>query len=219
DTGDTGGKVISEYSGTLPGFDEFCAAAKTFSGEIMQVPPMYSALKVNGQKLVDLARKGIEVERSARRITVYSIVPREADGVFFIDVSCSRGTYIRTLCEDIGNSLGCGAAMASLRRARVGEFTLDNAYTPEALEAMSAEEREACAIPIADVFSRFRSVTLEPFYERLARNGAEIYLSKAHIMAETGEMLKLYGADGFFALGEVRDYPDGSAVKPVTMFL
>ena len=101
-----------------------------FRGEILQIPPMYSALKVNGQKLYDLARKGKEVERQPRPITVHELELLHFDGQDArIRVRCSKGTYIRTLCHDIGEKLGCGAAMESLLRTKVGRFTLDDAIT------------------------------------------------------------------------------------------
>ena len=102
DSGDITGAVINRFEGRLPTFEEFSEATKRFAGEIMQTPPMYSALKRDGKKLVDLARQGITVEREARKITVYSIIPFEKEDGFYKTVSCSRGTYIRTLCGDIG---------------------------------------------------------------------------------------------------------------------
>ena len=118
DTEDISGNVLSEFRGTLPSFEEFAEAARTFKGELMQTPPMYSALKVGGVKLLDLAREGVTIERKQRKINVYSIEPIEKDGEFYLDVECSRGTYIRTLCADIGEKLGCGACMSSLTRSR-----------------------------------------------------------------------------------------------------
>ena len=106
---------------------------------------MYSALKVNGEKLVDLARRGIEIEREARKITVYSLEPEvinEAEGLYRISVACSKGTYIRTLCADIGAKLGCGGTMKTLARLEAGGFTIDDAITLEELENLEPEERE-----------------------------------------------------------------------------
>ena len=122
DTEDITGEVLTRHRGALPSFEAFAQAAQSFVGEIQQVPPMYSALKKDGMKLVDLARMGVTVEREARTVTVHSIQAYEENGEFFLKVHCSRGTYIRTLCADIGRMLGCGACMASLRRCRVGQF-------------------------------------------------------------------------------------------------
>lgn len=144
DTEDIEGRVLS-CSECLPGADAVISAAAGFCGEIMQTPPMYSALKVGGQKLCDLARKGQTVERQARPVTIHSIIcePLDArDGRYMLDVSCSSGTYIRTLCADIGAALGCGGVMAELRRTSVGNFTLADANTPEELENMTPKERE-----------------------------------------------------------------------------
>jgi len=128
DTQDISGKVLEEREVAVTE-TEVREAVMSFLGDIMQVPPMYSALKVNGQKLCDLAREGKTVERKARPVTIYELeileinLPRVT-----MRVKCSKGTYIRTLCEDIGAKLGCGACMSSLRRVQAGEFSLDKAY-------------------------------------------------------------------------------------------
>ena len=163
DTEDITGTVLTE-SADIPERSAVIAAAESFVGDSDQIPPMYSALKVDGQKLYELARQGITVERQARRITVYALdcTPRE-DGDYTLDVRCSKGTYIRTLCADIGAKLGCGGVMSSLRRAGSGHFTLDTAYTIEALEAMSDEERLACLLPTESLFPIWRRSCFPPF--------------------------------------------------------
>ena len=156
DTEDITGNILTKTD-TLPAKNEFFEACRAFVGDIMQVPPMYSALKVNGQKLVDLARQGIEIERQARPITVYSLVPEEIDekkGLYRIAVSCSKGTYIRTLCCDIGKSLGCGATMTELQRTESGGFEIEDAYTIEDLEKMSYEERAGCLMEVESQIGR-----------------------------------------------------------------
>ena len=151
DTEDTTGKTLTE-SDDIPPKETVLETAKTFVGDIMQVPPLYSALKVNGQKLVDLARQGITVEREARPITIYAL-DIDGDGKdYTMRVACSKGTYIRTLCADIGAKLGCGGAMSSLIRTKAGIFDLENAYTLEALEAMTPEERYAKLLPTELLF-------------------------------------------------------------------
>ena len=127
DTEDITGTVLTEQDAFVTG-EQLEQVLEQFRGEIMQVPPMYSALKVNGQKLVDLARKGKEVERKPRPITIHelTLISMEADGIH-LRVRCSKGTYIRTLCKDIGEALGCGGCMASLRRVQAGEYTINEA--------------------------------------------------------------------------------------------
>ncbi len=134
DTEDTTGEIIErkEVSVTKEQLDE---VIKSFTGEIEQIPPMYSAIKVEGQKLYKLARKGVEIERKPRKITVYSIDVYDFDGTsFMMDVHCGKGTYIRSLCRDIGATLGCGAAMDTLERTMSGIFTKENTYTFEQIE-------------------------------------------------------------------------------------
>ena len=147
-TEDISGSVINEYKGNLPDYSEFARVAKEFEGEIMQTPPMYSALKVGGVKLLDLAREGVTIERKARKINIYSCNPIEQDGEFYLDVACSRGTYIRTLCADIGEKLGCGACMSSLVRTEVGVFKREDAIVFDDLNDMSPEEILSHLIPL-----------------------------------------------------------------------
>ncbi len=140
DTQDISGKVLSEKEVTISP-EDVKKIIMSFQGDLLQTPPMYSALKVNGQKLYELARQGKEVERVARPITVYEIeILEEAHPDYTIRVSCSKGTYIRTLCHDIGQQAGCGAVMASLTRTRVGEFKIEDAYTISRLEEFAKEE-------------------------------------------------------------------------------
>lgn len=222
DSCDTTGNTVYEHEGPLPSFEEFKACAESFVGEMEQVPPMYSALKVGGVKLVDLARKGIEVERRSRPITVYSMEATEDMGQFYIDVSCSKGTYIRTLCEDIGKKLGCGACMCSLQRRVAGGFTLDEAHTLEELEGMSEEELKALLIPVDSLFAEHVAVTLPPFYAKLFKNGCEIYMKKLRpkdIDREAeGVFYRIYDSDGFIALAESVRFEKGVALKARKMF-
>ena len=222
DSGDTTGTVIKEFGGELPDFDAFSEAANSFVGENMQVPPMYSALKVGGVKLVDLARKGIEVERKARKVNIYSVLPSEKDGVFYIEVDCSKGTYIRTLCEDIGEKLGCGACMCSLERRRVGDYRIENAHTTEELEEMSPEALSALLIPVETVFAEYPKIVLPEFYSKLFKNGCEIYckkIKKQEIALESeGLLLRVYDKNGFIAFGETAMFDKGLAVRAKKMF-
>ena len=142
DTEDIEGKVLSECK-ELPKKEEVEAILARFRGEIMQIPPMYSALKVDGQKLCDLARKGVEVERKPRPIAVYKLELLECEpekGRYLLDVECSKGTYIRTLVSDIGAALGCGGTMKTLERCEASGFTLDDGITLSELEGLTEEE-------------------------------------------------------------------------------
>ena len=214
DTEDTTGQILTE-SEDIPEKSVVLNTIASFKGDSLQVPPMYSALKVNGQKLCDLARKGITVEREARPITVYEI---SADGEgkdYSMEVACSAGTYIRTLCADIGAKLGCGGAMSSLFRTETGGFDISSAHTLAEIEALSQEERDALLIPTENLFRELPLVTLPAFYERLAKNGAEIYQKKIGAHFPVGTLLRVHGGEGFFGIGEVREYEGGTAVKIV----
>lgn len=143
---------------------------ETFRGDILQVPPMYSALKVNGQKLYDLARKGREVERQPRPITIHELTLLGMDGADVrLRVRCSKGTYIRTLCKDIGETLGCGGAMAQLRRIQAGEYTAEEAVPLETL--LTAEKPEQYLRPVDSMFRQYPAVTLTVNQEKRCRNG------------------------------------------------
>lgn len=218
DTEDSGGTVLSRCD-VLPSEDEVKKVAASFLGKTMQVPPMYSALKVGGKKLVDLARSGITVEREAREIEISSLsVSRTDERHYVLAVECSKGTYIRTLCADIGKKLGCGAVMDSLCRTRVGQFSLSDAVTTEALETMTAEEKEARLLPVEGLFAACPLVTLPTFYARLARNGAEIYQRKIKTDFRVGTLVRVADGSGFFAIGEVRAYDEGTAIKLTKRF-
>lgn len=218
DTEDITGKILSE-SANFPSEEKLAQTIGTFLGDINQIPPMYSALKVGGQKLVDLARRNITVERESRPIHIdYIEHSKTSESEYSLKVGCSKGTYIRTLCADLGNAVGCGAAMSSLRRTRSGNFRLDDALSLEVLAEMSEEERLSKLIPTESLFAELREVNLPEFYERLCRNGAEIYQKKIRTDFEIGTKLRICGKNGFFALGEVRMYEDGSAVKAVKLF-
>ncbi len=212
DSGDITGNVISAYEGKLPSFEEFAATAKSFIGEQMQVPPMYSALKRDGKKLVDLARQGITVEREARKITVYSLTPFQKENGFFMTVSCSRGTYIRTLCEDIGGALGCGATMSFLERAVVGSFCKEDSFTEEDIK-----NGVYSVTPVESVFP-FPELILPEFYDRLFANGQAIHIKKLGLKAQTGEQFKIFGKEGFYAIGEITEKDGEKALKIKKIF-
>lgn len=222
DTADITGNVIKEQPVTFTKSD-LDAVIKSFIGVNLQTPPMYSALKVNGQKLCDLARKGIEIERKAREITIYDIkTVTEFDGTRIdIDVSCSKGTYIRTLAEDIGNALGCGACLDSLERLQCGIYKANEAIHLDTLEELYEKNDidgiEALLKSPKELFSSLKAVTLPDFFVRLSLNGAEIYLKKIKCPEDvflSSNMCRLLDSSGdFYAVGELRDYPDGKAIK------
>lgn len=217
DTEDITGNVLSE-NGNVPDAETVFRTAKQFVGEIMQVPPMYSALKVGGEKLVDLARKGIVIERQARPITVHELDIEGENADYTMRVFCSKGTYIRTLCADIGSKLGCGGIMTSLIRTKTGGFSLDEAYTLEELEKLSLAEREKLLLPTETLFTHLPTVKLSDFFAKLSRNGCEIYQKKISSEFPLGTMLRVCDKNGFYAIGEIREYPDGSAIKLLKRF-
>ncbi len=222
DTADITGTVIEKKAAQFTA-DDLEKVIKSFIGKQLQIPPMYSAIKMDGVKLYDLARQGIEVERKAREITIYSInISKAFDGVRCeLDVSCSKGTYIRTLGEDIGKALGCGACLDSLERLSCGKYTADKAIRLEDIEKLYNEGNtkgiEDLLTSPESLFSDIPAVKLPEFYTRLALNGAEIYLKKAHIpekLFENGDLCRLYTENNnFFAVGQLLDYPSGKAIK------
>jgi len=219
DTEDTTGRVLSTTD-ALPGEAEVRAAAAAFLGETEQTPPMVSALKIGGRKLLDLARAGVTVERAPRPIVIRSLsLTPLAPSRWRLDVRCSKGTYIRTLCADIGRALGCGAAMSALRRVASGPFTLDDAVTLEALEAMPPEARAALLFPVERFFQDCPALALPDFYARLVRNGCAVLLKKLAADQPIGTLLRLTRGGAFFALGRVVETVDGPAVKAEKIFV
>ena len=217
DTEDITGTVLSA-SEAIPDSETVFRTARQFTGEIMQIPPMYSALKVGGEKLVDLARKGVVIERQARPITVHELDIEGSGADYTMRVFCSKGTYIRTLCADIGSKLGCGGVMTSLIRTKTGAFSLENAHTLEELETLSLSEREKLLLPTELLFTHLSTVRLSEFFAKLSRNGCEIYQKKIGTDFPLGTMLRVCDKNGFYAVGEIREYPEGSAVKLLKRF-
>ncbi len=161
DTLDSSGEILTEQP-VLCSRDDVARAIDSFVGEIEQLPPMYSAIKKDGKKLYELAREGISIEREKRKVTIYDIKTEEIDlqrGTVTISVECSKGTYIRTLCEDIGAALGCGAYMNTLERTRSGNFSIESSYSPEVLIKMAEEGRLSEAlVPTEELFSNLKKV-------------------------------------------------------------
>ena len=217
DAEDITGNILTQ-SESIPDSETVFRTAKEFVGEIMQVPPMYSALKVGGEKLVDLARKGIVIERQARPITVHELDIEKNGEDYTMRVFCSKGTYIRTLCADIGAKLGCGGIMTSLIRTKTGGFSLDEAHTLEELESLSIEHRSALLLPTETLFMHLPEIKFSDFYAKLSRNGCEIYQKKIGTNFPLGTMFRIHDKNGFYAIGEVREYPEGSAIKLLKRF-
>lgn len=218
DTEDVTGSTLTE-SDSIPTEAEVLAVIEGFVGKYMQTPPMYSALKIGGKKLCDLAREGVTVEREAREVTIHSLsAERINEREYTLDVCCSKGTYIRTLCADIGARLGCGGCMKTLCRASASGFSLADAHTLSELMEMTDAEREACVYPVEYIFRNLPEVRLPAFFARLAHSGLEIYLKKIGVDLPVGERVRLADEDGFFALGEVREYEEGRAIKPIRQF-
>lgn len=193
DTEDMTGKVLEKKPVSVTQ-EAFCAALTQFHGEIWQVPPMYSALKVNGQKLYELARKGKEVERKSRKITVYDLQCLSFCGdTARLRISCSKGTYIRTLCKDIGDKLGCGGCMAGLRRVQAGEYTAENAVALQ--ELLESENPEKYLMPVDTMFQQHEKVMLTNKQETRCRNGNAFSVNfpdgTYRAYSRTGEFLML----------------------------
>ena len=199
-TQDTRGEVLEERPVSVTG-EALEQVLERFRGEIQQVPPMYSAIKINGKKLYELARKGREVERPPRKVTIHALTleSREGERDFTIRVRCSKGTYVRTLCHDIGQALGCGGCMSSLRRTMAAGFTLEDAVTLD--EVQQAEDPEKLLLPVDAYFAGRPVLILKPDLEKKVRNGMTVILPQAP--GVSGEC-RVYGESGeFLALGKL----------------
>ena len=202
--------------------DKILVAASSFTGEIEQIPPMYSAVKVNGKRLYDMARKGITVERKPRRITIYSLQIEEVNlPLVRLRVRCSKGTYIRTLCEDLGNALGTGAAMQSLLRTRVGQFTLDEALTLDEVERIAKTESEKLPGLIQPVDSFFADLPAAECTDealRLLKNGNVLTVREIRFLEQDEDPLVRPAAGAGGPDNAERDLQDdagtGSAGSP-----
>lgn len=223
DTQDMSGQILKQEQVSCSE-KEVSDAILSFVGEYNQIPPMYSALKVNGKKLYELAREGKEIERQARKVYINNIdiLSIELPLVKF-RVACSKGTYIRTLCQDIGEKLGCGAAMDSLQRTRVGGFVLEHAYTLSEIETMAKEgsilEK---VIPVDFVFSSLPKAVVKKEFRKRIDNGN--FLLTEHILVTEGTLVKEQGAqcriyndeDIFCGIYEYK--AEEKQLKPVKMF-
>ena len=195
DTQDTSGRVLEEHPVSVTR-EELEAALVPFRGEIQQLPPMYSAIKVNGKKLYELARKGREVERKPRTITIHSleVESQESAADFLIRVRCSKGTYVRTLCHDIGQALGCGGTMYALRRTMACGFTLEDAMPLD--EVLRHPDPASLLLGVDAYFSGRPVLVLKPEAEKKVRNGMTLVMpdlpaGEYRVYSQAGEFLAL----------------------------
>ena len=198
DTEDITGTVLTQVEAHITA-EMVEAVLPQFRGDILQVPPMYSALKVNGQKLYDLARTGQEVERQPRPITIHelTLLGVQEDGIH-LRVRCSKGTYIRTLCKDLGEALGCGGCMAALRRVQAGEYTISESVPLQQL--LETDDPQQYLRPVDSMFRNYPAVTLSPKQELRCRNG-----NSFSVTMEPGTY-RAYGQNGeFLMLAKVED--------------
>ncbi|MBQ6993385.1 MAG: tRNA pseudouridine(55) synthase TruB [Lachnospiraceae bacterium] len=222
DTQDMSGTVLTESTVQCTE-QEVKDAVLSFVGGYDQIPPMYSALKVNGKKLYELARKGIEVERQARRVEIPSIDIIECNlPEIRFRVSCSKGTYIRALCADIGDKLGCGAAMKSLVRTRVGVFVLEEAWKLSDVEKMVAEGTLLEHITASDqVFMECPKVVVKPEFDKILANGNKLNINQVRFEKEQalrdGEILRVYDSRDIFT-GVYTYVATERCLKPYKMF-
>ena len=220
DTLDISGKVLNEAAVEVSE-EQICEAIHTFVGEIMQVPPMYSALKVNGQKLCDLARKGITVERKARPVHIFSIDILEINiPEVKIKVHCSKGTYIRTLCDDIGKKLGCYGCMKDLIRTKVSAFELVDSLKLEEIENMVMAENFAFVRQVDSVFESYASIYANSMADKLIKNGNKIPVSFISNIEniDLNADVRLYTYDKKF-VGIYRYNESEEVIKPVKIFM
>ncbi len=220
DTEDITGNILT-VTENIPDKDAVIDAARGFIGKTEQIPPMYSALKVGGKKLYDLARAGKVVEREPRQIEISSleIAPTDDEKEYILTVACSGGTYIRTLCADIGKVLGCGGVMSSLERIEACEYPIEISHAVSELEEMDMDTRFSLLMPVETLFAELPSVGLNDFFERLCRSGCVIYQKKIGSTFENGTRVRICDKSGhFFALGEVREFDEGSAIKAIKLF-
>ena len=206
--------------------DKIREVVASFIGKLEQVPPMYSAVKVNGKKLYELAREGKEIERKSRTIEVYDIRIRQflpPDRVE-IDVDCSKGTYIRTLCSDIGKALGCGGHMAELLRTRTGAFSLENAIKLDELKALAEQEKvETVLLTMEEALEDFPVVKVSEKSQKFLYNGGKIqerFLTEKPAVLTEGEIVATYDYENnLVGLYEIKKEESNFFIKPFKMLV
>lgn len=225
DTQDMSGTVLKEQKPSVTE-EEILTIIQGFTGPQMQVPPMYSALKVNGKKLCDLARAGIEVERKPREIEIFSIkILSVRMPCITMEVRCSKGTYIRTLCQDIGERAGCGGCMETLLRTETAGFTVEHAYRLKEVEEIvkGTDEKgrriEDILLSVDEALKDYPKIAAKPGMEKVLRNGGRFSLSDISMKEEEMDRLyRVYDASGIF-VGLFRYDASIKIFKPEKMFL
>lgn len=219
DTQDITGTVLEEKDASGLTEESVQEAIFSFCGVYDQIPPMYSALKVGGKKLYELAREGITVERKARQVTIHKIVIQKFElPRIYMEVSCSKGTYIRTLCHDIGEKLGTGGCMEKLLRTKVERFQLkDSIHLEEVRELALSGEVDQVLIPIDEMFSQYRKLTVSEQYEKLLYNGNALPEKTAGQIKDSGEVYRVYDRQGTF-IGLYQHDEKGQQLKLLKMF-
>ncbi|MBR5295046.1 MAG: tRNA pseudouridine(55) synthase TruB [Clostridia bacterium] len=207
DTEDVWGKTIKTDS-TRPNKEDFLKAAESFLGEYMQIPPMVSAVKIDGKKLYEYQREGKMVERQARPVFVHALtVTSFSEEEASVVAEVSKGTYIRTLLTDLCKKVGCLGAMSALEREKSGIFTLEKAVRLEKIEEMTLEEREGLLVPVETIFSLYPKFEIPTFFDRLIANGCRVNVKKLGLADEkVGQRFRLYQNGKFFALGEIKAF-------------
>ncbi len=216
DTLDITGEILSETNVNVT-LEQLLEISNQFKGDILQTPPMYSALKKDGERLYDLARKGIEIDREQRKITIEKLNIYDFDGTeFSMDVTCSAGTYIRSLCDDMGRILGCGAVMTELRRTEANGFDLENAVTLEELEALVKGNRFTDKIiSIEKALLSYPEITVTAPQANRFSNGGELDYARLHKNLDTG-IYRVYSPERkLLGLGEIKEDKLSLSVKRV----
>jgi len=218
DTQDVTGTVLERAEVRMPE-EEIREVISSFAGRYKQVPPMYSALKVNGKKLCDLAREGKVVERKAREVTIHEIriLDIRLPEVYML-VSCSKGTYIRTLCHDIGEKLGCHGCMKELRRTKVGQFLEEDSLRLSEIEYLRDEDRlSEVILPVDQVFADLPSVMLKEEKGKLGYNGNPFQSEDVRDEKTWSGQVRVYDGLGAF-IGIYKYSPNKKQYRPVKMF-
>ncbi|MBQ7876118.1 MAG: tRNA pseudouridine(55) synthase TruB [Clostridia bacterium] len=210
DTLDMSGNVLEEREVNVS-CDKIRETVASFVGDIEQIPPMYSAISVDGVRLHSLARQGIEIERQSRPVTIHEIEIMDISLPFVtLRVSCSKGTYIRTLADDIGEKLGTLAAVKTLRRSKTGLFDLSVAHTPEEITA----NPEGCLLPLDTCFLEYDKITLDEKKSKMVKNGVPIYIN-----AKEGQTYRVYDNEGdFIALSKAEKIDGRLCLKMIKGF-
>ena len=212
DTQDSTGNVLETHDADVTEA-ELLAVLPQFTGEIRQIPPMYSAVQINGKRLYELARAGKEIERPARTVTVHSLTLTEFDPAAqcgTLEIVCGKGTYVRTVIHDLGRTLGCGGCMTSLVRTAACGFTLADAHTfDEVQQAADSGTLESLIVPADRLFTALPAVTLSEAQTRLYKNGVRLDLNRVRGISAETVRYRVYGSDGsFFGLADA-DWQEG----------